>query len=334
MLRNPGPRTNGGQSPGAEHLTAASLTPVARVLAGVGESNLALVAYTRLLAVMPADDPTRGLRILEYADLLLFSFNRPDAAVDAYREALQHPLPTKLSLIARTHLALAEIRGGLGERGYVLLSELNADHPNLLETQLGIGEYHLRSHNWPDAEAAYQKLLDAEPLNLFALRGHYETAAQLDYWHAARERFQAAIAAGGATREVVSFLAWTAMLANDPDAREIVKQVRRTEPTNPLACLALSVDALRGDDLEEALEWYFAARAGESLPESKVFPRAASAFLLQRQRADLPPASLVVEAAIRLELGQIDQAYDLLVEYDPQTAREWLNELACRIASE
>ncbi|MBU0638004.1 MAG: hypothetical protein KKB50_04005 [Planctomycetes bacterium] len=269
----------------------------------------ALLAYAKVEQLLPDDAEEWAMRLTEFGELLLRHFDRPAEARPKYVAALQ---TGRAPIEASIGLALCEIRIGQGADGLRLIRQVLTADPTNLDALLVLGEYHLRSHHWPQAAALYGGILDQRPTFYEALRGFHEVSAQTNRWGSAAQRWREALAQAPGERILRSFTAWAEACAGEPTAPTRADALLADEPTNPLACYARMLIALRKSDIADALRWLNAAGAGEPVPEAQSHRRAAVTLQLLIEREQLPAEAVVVQAAAWRNAGATAHAKELL----------------------
>lgn len=345
----------------AEPDAVLGLLRLAQALWAVGRADESRRTYERLLATIAPDAANRAACFTEYGSLLLNAVREPDAARHVLARALE-PLgaadagdPTALARelarrleqatgsddpflrrfasdtayrLAAVGLARAEIRAGQGEAGFALARALQRVAPSDSEVVLVEGEYHLRSHHWPEAREAYLRVLAQDPMRYEALIGLHETCAQTGAWADAANAWRRAAAAAGAEsplqRPFSSFFVWSVACGGHPRAADFVDELLVMDPNNPFACLARAVCDSRAGRIDAALTWVRRATLGADIPQARALERAASTLAMLRARGELPPEAAIVEALVRLQSGQGDVARDVLQAFlNEQPDSEW-----------
>ncbi len=301
----------------------ASLLRLARAHRALGQWEESLSAYERLAQILPVGFEARQIVFTELGTLLLDRFGRIDAARTAFQTAIDSDERYAPALLG---LARLEIRSGSGQRGYEMVQRALAAEPGSVEARMLLGEYHLRSHHWEDALAAYLAVLDRDPLNYEALRGFHEVCAQLGQWSdaVAAWDFAARNAERGSTQELAarSFQVWAMACGGDPRTADGAASLLQVDPDNRFACYASMLTALRESKLEPALTWIERAERGQPLPGANERERAIATLRLLREREPALSESLVAEAALLEAAGRRDQAVGLLkafIESNPES---------------
>lgn len=218
------------------------VTPAAQA-AGLRE---AYETALKLEAVVEPGTHFAAQRAIEFGDLLLHRLNRPTAAIERFSQALESDELTRQErLIAQVGLALAEIRGGKGARGRDLLLEVLDRVPGYGAALLAMGEYHLRSNQWEEAEARYRQVVRAVPTHPRALRGLHEALVHQGRYSAAADVWAAALQQEGEQPDWRPMLVWSAALAGEPEAEGMADRLLAARPDNALARLARGLVAVR-----------------------------------------------------------------------------------------
>ncbi len=294
----------------------ASWTSLAHARRGVGQWSEALIAYEWLERNTAPDAAYRGARLAEHGNLLLRQLGRAADAIPRLREARDDPRITGAA--RRTlliDLALAEIRGGSGGEGERIIHEVLARGDGGVEAAFVLGEYHLRSHKWPEAEQVYAAIIVTDPVNYRALRGLHEALAHQGRYDEATRVWADAYRASGEDRVFWSFLVWSAACAGDSGAAYSVTTLLAEEPDNPLACYAQGLLLLRDGKLREAFVTARKARDGRPIPQEDAARRAAGTLERLTDQGQLPAEALVLSAAIWLDAGVPARAERLLARY-------------------
>lgn len=254
---------------------------------------------------------SRAAHHADYAYLLLFELGNAQAARPHYEAALQTGVPA-VRRPAMIGLALCEIRAGIGAKGLEMITEVLREHPRDHQAMLVLGEYHLRSHHWPQALQLYERLVAQDPADYRALRGLQTTCAQLGAWRRAAEAWEAALQTQPDNREFQSFFVWSAACADETDARIWIDDLLDRDPNNPLACAAAALIATRAGNLDRALNWIRQAQDGTPLHNEPPLVRLATAIRLQRAQGTLPPEAELVELIALAATGHEAAAKDRL----------------------
>ncbi|MGE0479772.1 MAG: tetratricopeptide repeat protein [Phycisphaerae bacterium] len=307
---------------------------LARAHRALGRLDAAVAAYAEAEARLPEVPMTRAVHFTEFGELLLQRLERPDLAKPKYEAAIATGLAPRPAWIG---LARCEIRVGLGATGRDILLRVLGTNPDDVDALLALGEYHLRSHHWEDAERVYGRVLALSPTNYDALLGFHELCVQRGRWRDAALAWDAALNERPDDRRFLSFFAWSATCAGEPTAARFTERLLERDAGNPLALLARMLERLRGGDLESALAAIDAAARGDDPPNAKSFERAAATLKLMRVRGELPATAAIAEAALRFRRGRAADADGLLREYlessaesgpDADIARRLLESLA------
>lgn len=307
---------------------------LARAQRALGRFDAAAAAYAEAETRLPDAPITRAVHFTEFGELLLQRLERPDLAKPKYEAAIATGLAPRPAWIG---LARCEIRVGLGATGRDILLRVLEASPDDVDALLALGEYHLRSHHWDDAQQVYGRVLALSPTNYDALLGFHELCAQRGRWREAALAWDAALDGRPDDRRFLSFFAWSATCAGEPTAARFTERLLERDAENPLAHLAQMLAKLRSGDLEGALAAIDAAARGEDPPNAKSLERAASTLKIMRLRGELPAAAAIAEAALRGRWGRRAEAEGLLREYfaagtesDPEwpIARRLLGSLA------
>lgn len=293
---------------------------LARVYRLQGRWAEAQAAYEQREQRLPATALARAVHFIEHGDLLLKYLNQPVAAKSRYEAALQAAGAAEgagaadLATRAVIGLALSEIRGGEGARGRDAVQTVLRREPHNREARLVLAEYHLRSHHWDEARAAYVALLESAPTQIEALLGLHEVANQTGAWAAALAAWDRAFRLEPANRTLRSFYAWAAACAGLPTAAEVATALLEIDPQNPLGALALMLHHARAGRIDEALAALQRAQAalsaGQFVPFARPLDRAYATVRVLRGRDALPPDSAIVEAALAAARGDAAGARD------------------------
>lgn len=272
----------------------------------------ALAAYEALEQVMPDDPEFRALRYTEAGDLLLHVFERADLARPKFQAALETGVaPAR----AGVGLARCEVLIGEGAAGFELAREVLRQDPTDVDAFLVVAMYHLRSHHWDEAEAAYRAVLDYDATHYEALRGMYEVCAQRGAWEETALAWQQALDADPGNEVFEAYLVWTMACADNAAAIPSARRLLDDEPGHRFANLALMLIELRSDRADRAVSRVMAAAEGAPLPQAREFERAQAALRLMHAREELPAESLLVLAALSTAAGRPEQAAEMLAEY-------------------
>lgn len=272
--------------------------------------------YRRLEQVLTPRAPDFAIRMTEFGDLLLTGFDNPAEARPRFRAALAAPqLPRAVAVLATLGLARCEVLAGEGRAGFELANQVLARDPDNLDAQLVRALYHLLSHHWEEARAAYSAVLDRDSTQYEALRGLHEIAAQLDQWDIAVSAWAAACRAAPDRRELRSFLVWVLACADDPAAEPEADALLEEDSDNPLACYARMLTALRRGEVEAAIEWSCRAEFGRPILKARESARAEATIRLMLERGQLEPDGAVVQVTLLKRMGQTGRAKELAESY-------------------
>ena len=279
-------------------------TRLAHAYRALGQWSRAAAAYQRLEELLPPDDRWRSKRLAEYGNLLLHRLHRPQDAIGRLRAALDgsglEPAERKVTTL---DLALAEIRGGLGAAGADIVGAILAKDPDDFEALQVLGEFHMRSHHWADAEQTYAAVLVQRPGDYKAMRGLHEALAQEDRHADAAVIWLEGYAHTQHKRAFRSFAVWAAACADAEGAPPECDALLADDPDNPLACYAKCLFALRAGDVRDAVTWTAAARRGQPIEDEQADRRAATVIERMVDSGKLPTDALVVSATIWLADG-------------------------------
>lgn len=296
---------------------------------GLGQWDRAVRAYQHCEELLPNDDPaTCATHFSDFGYLLLFDLEPTDALSVHDSARLAH---TKFTAAIATGLrphsgvyrpVRCEIRVGQGVRGYEIISRVLDAKPDNPLAGLVLAEYHLRSHHWNEAAGIYGLLLAAYPTvyqrfdwYYEALRGFQTVCAQLGRWRDAALAWEDAVRVHPASREFRSFRVWAVACAGAEDTVDWTNELLASDPNNPLACLALALQAVRKSEVAEALDWVRTASQGIPVRRAREFERAAATLRLMSGRGELPPEAAIIESALYLADGQAGRARTVLDSY-------------------
>lgn len=284
--------------------TVATDTNLAQALRSAHEWQAAGAVYAKLVPLLKPDTPYRALRLIEYADLLLYRLDQPAKALEHYRAAVDDPALTPQQRdIALSGLALAEIRAGLGATGYKIVSDLLKKHPDDPALAMTLGEYHLRSHHFEQAVKTYAYLVSHDPTNMRALRGLHSAAAELGEYEIAANAWSLAVQVEPKNRTARSFLVWALASGNSPKAAEACQTLLASDPENPFACFGEMLLALYQDDVDQALPWRERGLKGEPIPEAQAPARAAATLERLAKHEALSTTAYLFAASLWETLG-------------------------------
>lgn len=276
----------------------------------------ALTAYQRLERIMPADAPDRALRFTEHGMLLLRQFGRPSDARQKFRRALEADSTLTAAAIG---LAQTEIRAGLGEEGYKLIRQVLKQEPHNIDALLVEGEYHLRSHHWPQAGRLYESILKLDPTHYKALLGYHEVCAHTGKWQLAAYAWDAAVRHSDANppRKYAyqSFLVWAAACNGDAEALQWADRLLEEDPLARFPCLAHMLFELRQKRIERAIFWARRACDGEEIPKARSLARGAATLRIMRESGELLSEAAITEAVLLAADGRPEQARAILDAY-------------------
>ncbi|MBN2448470.1 MAG: hypothetical protein JXO22_17215 [Phycisphaerae bacterium] len=277
---------------------------------------LAAAAYKHLEEILPADDRWRSKRLAEYGNLLLRRLDQPSQAIGKLREALAGSgLEPEERKTATLDLALAEIRGGHGATGAGLVDTILAKDPDNIEALLVMGEFHMRSHHWQQAEQAYAAILVRHPTHYRAMRGLHEALAQQDRHATAAMIWLEGYEHSPQKRAFRSFAVWAAACADAAGASRECEALLADDPENPLACYAQCLLTLRAGELGQAREWAQTARRGQPIEEERADRRAAAMFEHMVDVGTLPAEARLLSAEIWLDGSERARAEAALGRY-------------------
>ena len=282
----------------------------------LGRWKDARAAYEKLTQVLPPDDSTRGLRLLEFADLLLNRFNDPAEALKYYRAAqATGQLNGRTLQVAILGAARCEVLAGSGRDGFQLaLAVLRGDPNNLSAAQI-VALYHLRSHHWEDAARIYRELLRRMANDYECLRGYTNACAQLGTWADAASAWQRAVRAEPDNVTFRAWAVWVAACAGSDAAQGMADELLERRPHNRFACLARMLVALRAGDPTAAVAWLRRAEQGPALPLAREYVRAEMALRLLAEQKKLPPEATLLRALLLARRGDGDTARGLVTKY-------------------
>jgi len=286
-----------------------TLVRLAYAYRSLGRWNQALDAFQRLERVLPPDAPDWALRNIDFGTLLLYTFNDPARAREKFQAALKHgEMAREARLVATTGLARCEVLVGEGAVGAQLVRRVLAEDPANVDAQHVLALYHLRSHHFEEAAAAYTGLLQRDPLDLQALLLFHEACAQMGNWRAATDSWQRAMELAPEVPVFAVMWVWSLACGAHPDAQPMANSLLESLPDNALASYALMLVALRRGAVDDAVAWARIGARGPALPQTRDHVRAEATLRLLIERRQLPPEAVLVHAALLSELGQTEQA--------------------------
>lgn len=304
---------------------------LARALTSLGRYDEARTAYLNAEQRAPENPATRAVLFTESGLLHLRNLDDPDEALPRLRAALATGRATS---IAALNLAKAEIRAGSGIDGANLVMQVLQAEPHNLEAALVLGEYHLRSHHWEEAGRLYALLLEQFPTNFEALLGMQEWAARTGNWQPLLEAWENAAHKALEARPYRAFLVWALACANDRYARERAEEILATDPGNDVAQMALLLMLVRGAELESAYRLIRERNREQPIRGSRILERCRSTLRVLRERGELPPAAVLIEAILWGETGSAERALELLDEFRKREVENSLEPLLERIRGE
>jgi tetratricopeptide (TPR) repeat protein len=305
---------------------------LAHAYRSLGRWEDALRAYEKIEEIMPDDAPDRGLRLVEHADLLLRRLDDPSKALYKFREALALPdLPHDAKRVAILGAARCEVLAGKGSDGFELAMTVFRVEPNNLEAAKIIALYHLRSHNWDQAELAYRGILAQYPTDYEALRGFQNLCVNTGKWTDAAFAWQSAVERVPGDLILRAHFVWSAACCGEEPAGRWADELLEAAPDNRFACLAQMLLAIRAGEFERARQWIAQARRGPKLPLAHEFVRAEATLRIMIERKELPPDAVLLQAALWAEIGNVERGRQLVREYlDAHPDSPW-RELAQQI---
>jgi len=289
-----------------------TLTRLAHAYRCLRDFDKALAAYGRLERVLPDDRTSKALRLTEFGDLLLNVYNRPDLARTRYVAALETGLQLSHT---RVGLARCEVLVGKGDEGFAQASMVLQQEPSNVDAMIVIAMYHLRSHNFNEAETAYRMILAADATHYEALRGFDAAVGQSGRWIDAAEAWERAMQARPSEPAFRAFAAWAATCAKEPAATQWVSELLAADPNHVFACLSQMLMALRVGDLPQALSWIEKASAGKPIYEAREMVRAEGVLRVMRSRGELPAVSEIARADLLQRMGNPSAARAALEAY-------------------
>ncbi len=280
---------------------------LAHALQALRRLEEAAAAYAAGEARLPDDPRTRAAHYTDFGLLLMFELERDDEACPRFLRAMELGYAPRPAEIGLALCMIRDRRYGTGADGFRILQRVLAQEPGNWQAGLALAEYHLRSHNWTEAAQVYAALLRDHPTHYPALRGFQEACLQTRRYRDAAVAWHDALLRLPESREFESFFVWSAALAGEPTAPGAADALLKRDPTNPLACFARALLALRQSDLAAAVEWAAKARGGPPLSKAREYARMAAALRLLSARGELPPAAVLVEAQVVAD-GEFDPA--------------------------
>jgi tetratricopeptide (TPR) repeat protein len=207
------------------------------------------------------------------------------------------------------------VLAGKGRDGFELATMVFRAEPHNLEAARIIALYHLRSHNWVQAKAAYSGILRQYPTDYEALRGFQNVCVNTGNWTDAAFAWQSAVER--APRDLIyrAHFVWSAACAGEKLAAEWADELLQTAPDNRLACLAQMLLAIRAGEFEQARGWVERARQGPKLPLAREFARAEATLRIMIERNELPPEAVLLRGALCAEIGSQDHGRQLVRDY-------------------
>lgn len=310
----------------AQALRAADFDPTHRLTwlrlayayQSLGRTEEALAAYRSLDEQLRREGnaPGRTVAYISYAELLVEHRGDYALALRLFRDALSDADIAPANRIRATlGLARCEVIAGEGAAGARLAREVAAQDPGNLEATRIIALYHLRSHHWPEAEAAYSRVLRALPADYEALRGYQEVCGQTGRWIDAVFMWQQALRVSPNDRAFRSFLVWSLACAGVDNSVPETQRLLLDEPDNPLGCFASMLHAIRTGDTAAALDWLDRAGRGRPIPQAREAARVDAALRLLVGQGRLPAEANVVRAALLFRAGRAAEGGQLLEEF-------------------
>ncbi len=287
-------------------------------------------AYEKLEEIMPDDAPDRGLRLVEHADLLLNRLNDPSKALYKFREALEiDDLEQDAKRVAILGAARCEVLAGKGSDGFELAMKIFRAEPHNLEAAKIIALYYLRSHNWDKAHTAYGGILGKYPTDYEALRGFQNVCVNTGNWTDSAFAWQTARELARRNPIFHAHFVWSAACSGEESVDDWANELLEVAPDNRFACLAQMLLAIRAGDFEQARQWIERARGGQKLPLAREFVRAEATLRIMIEQKELPPETVLLQAALWAEIGSPDRGRQLVRDYletHPDTLRRELAE--------
>lgn len=289
---------------------------LAHAYRGLGRWEDTRQAYEKLEELMLPDASDRGMRLVEHADLLLHRFDDPSEALYKFRAALEiEDLGQDSKRVAILGAARCEVLAGQGRDGFELASMVFHAEPHNLEAARIIALYHLRSHNWEQARAAYHGILERYPADYEALRGFQNLCVNTADWTDAAFAWQSAVERAPQDLIIRSHFIWSVACADEASAADWADKLLETAPDNRLACLAQMLLAIRTGQLEQARQWAERARRGPRLPLAREFARAEATLRIMIERGELPAEAVLLQAVLWVEIGDPDRGRQLVRGY-------------------
>ncbi len=276
----------------------ASWKRLAHALQALRRLDEAAAAYAAAEARLPDNPQTQAAHYTDFGLLLMFELERDDEACPRFARAVELGCAPRPAEIGLALCMIRDRRYGTGADGLHVLQRILAQEPGNWQAGLALAEYHLRSHNWVDAARIYAALLRDHPVLYPALRGFQEACLQTRRYREAAVAWQDALLRLPESREFESFFVWCVALAGEPNAPDAADALLNRDPTNPLACFARALLAVRRNDLAAAVDWAAKARGGPPLSHAREYARAAAALRLLVERGELPRAAVLVEAQV------------------------------------
>lgn len=284
----------------------------------LGHIDKALECYRSLEELLRGepDAPGRAVAYISYAELLVGHRTDFASALPLFRAALCDPEITPANRLRATlGLARCEVMAGEGAVGERLAREVAERDAGNLEAIRVLALYHLRSHHWAQAEAAYARVLRTLPADYESLRGYQEVCAQTGRWLDAVFMWQQALRVAPRDRAFRSFLVWSMACAGVDNSGPETQRLLLDDPDNPLACFASMLNAIRAGDFQAAIDWIDRAGRGTPVPEAREAARADAALRLLLGQGRLPPEAGVARAALLLRTGRVGEGVRLLEEF-------------------
>ncbi len=269
----------------------------ARALAQFDWPAEAASAFERAERRLMPGSPAQAAFFADYGCLLLFVLQRDAEGCAKIAMAFDAPQPTRA---ARLGMALCQIRYGQGAAGFELVRDVLDEEPTSTRAWLVVAEYHLRSHNWVQAGAAYHTIIENHPTHYAALRGFHETCLQVGQMPEAVAAWSAALSHEPKHRAFQAYRVWALALADDAGTVAAAEAVLAADATNPLACYARMLVALREGAHGAAVRWARRAARGKAIEHARGPERAWAALRLLRGRGALPASAVLAEAAVCL----------------------------------
>jgi len=284
-------------------------------------------AYERLLQLIPPEAPDLGLRHIEFADLLLNSFNDPARALHHYRAALavEERLPADARRLACLGAARCEVLAGSGSDGYQLALLVLQAEPDNVEAARIVALYYLHSHRWEEAAGLYRQILDRLPCDYESLCKFQTVCRVRGDWRSAALAWRGAVESEPHNLLYRSHLVWAAACAGEASAADQADELLAVSSDNRFACLAMALLSIRAGDLKQARDWAVRARHGPQLPGAREFAWAETTLEVMVERGELPQEATLVRAVLWAELGDPAKGRRLVLEYlDARTDSPWV----------